>query len=262
MSVLSDVNFDVRAREFVAVVGPSGCGKSTLLNLLAGFERPSAGVLLHRGAPIDRPRSERGVVFQIPALYPWLSILENVMFGLKATGRANGAKQRAFAMLDEMGLKGFEGHRPYELSGGMQNRVALARTLVTEPEVLLMDEPFAALDALTRSGMQELLFQVWQRHAHGRGKSISDHPVREQQSFFDVMRVRDEQCRVDGRRCVFKSGYCWKEKCPQQSQARARQVQRTRSQVSPSIAGRPRAEIRFDGNGFRNPVETTNGEGS
>jgi NitT/TauT family transport system ATP-binding protein len=163
VSALHDVNFDVATREFVAVVGPSGCGKTTLLNLLAGFDQPSTGVLLHRGVPITRPRADRGVVFQTPALYPWFSVLENVMFGLKATGRGAGGERRALAILDEMSLRGFAEHRPYELSGGMQHRVSLARTLVTEPEVLLMDEPFAALDAQTRSEMQELLLRLWQR---------------------------------------------------------------------------------------------------
>jgi NitT/TauT family transport system ATP-binding protein len=164
VTVLAGVDFEVAEREFVAVMGPSGCGKSTLLNMMAGFQTPTSGELLYRGEPIARPGAERGLVFQSPALYPWMTVLENVLFGPKATGRRVGAHDRARQLLEEVGLEGFEHHRPYELSGGMQHRVALVRTLVNEPDVLLMDEPFAALDAQTRSEMQALLLAVWERH--------------------------------------------------------------------------------------------------
>jgi NitT/TauT family transport system ATP-binding protein len=161
---LQDISFQVDESEFVVVMGPSGCGKSTLLRLVAGFEKPSMGTIERGGRPVVGPGRDRGMVFQRPALYPWLSVIENVEFGLLATGRRDGARARARQMLEEVGLEGFGRHRPYELSGGMQHRAALARTLVNGPEVLLMDEPFAALDAQTRSEMQALLLDVWQRH--------------------------------------------------------------------------------------------------
>jgi NitT/TauT family transport system ATP-binding protein len=162
--VLERVSFEVGEREFVSVMGPSGCGKSTLLNVLAGFQRPTGGLALYRGVPTLEPGPERGFVFQSPALYPWMTVLGNVLFGPKATGRKAGAKERALELLTEVGLGGFEHHRTYELSGGMQHRVALARTLMNEPDVLLMDEPFAALDSQTRSVMQSLLLSLWERH--------------------------------------------------------------------------------------------------
>jgi NitT/TauT family transport system ATP-binding protein len=162
--VLDHVSFDVSRKEFVAVMGPSGCGKSTLLNVLAGFRKPTHGTAEHGDRLIEGPGPERGMVFQAPALYPWMTVLENVLFGPKATGRGHGATDRALQLLEEVGLGGFERHRPYELSGGMKHRAALARTLVNEPPVLLMDEPFAALDAQTRVEMQSLLLSMWERH--------------------------------------------------------------------------------------------------
>jgi NitT/TauT family transport system ATP-binding protein len=164
MWVLDDVTFSVRREEFVVVMGPSGCGKSTLLNLVAGFDVPTRGAVLRDGQGINGPGPDRGMVFQKAALYPWLNVLQNVEFGLKATRRGRGARERALTALEEVGLKDFGRYPPYELSGGMQHRAALARTLVNGPEVLLMDEPFAALDAQTRGDMQALLLQVWQRH--------------------------------------------------------------------------------------------------
>lgn len=164
MPVIESVTFTVGNGEFVAIMGPSGCGKSTLLNIIAGFEAPTRGDIEQGGRRITAPSRDRGMVFQKPALYPWLSVIRNVEFGLRATGRGDNSEERARQMLAEVGLAGFEDHRPYELSGGMQHRVALARTLVNEPGVLLMDEPFAALDAQSRSEMQALLLDIWQRH--------------------------------------------------------------------------------------------------
>ncbi len=163
-NVLQDVSFEIADGEFVAVMGPSGCGKSTLLNLVAGFDHPRSGQLRCFGAEITRPGADRGVVFQKPTLYPWLTVLDNVMFGLKARRAPGEHSTMARQMLMEVGLSGFESYKPYELSGGMQHRVALARTLVNEPRLLLMDEPFAALDAQTRSVMQELVLQIRERH--------------------------------------------------------------------------------------------------
>ncbi|HEX6446014.1 MAG TPA: ABC transporter ATP-binding protein [Streptosporangiales bacterium] len=162
--ILTDVRLEARPGEFLCVMGPSGCGKSTLLNIAAGFVAPDAGTATWQGRPIRAPGRDRGMVFQKPELYPWLDVWGNVMFGPKATGRGREAGARARELLAEVGLAGFEHYRPYELSGGMQHRVALARTLVNDPELLLMDEPFAALDAQTRQEMQALLLDVWQRH--------------------------------------------------------------------------------------------------
>jgi NitT/TauT family transport system ATP-binding protein len=164
ISVIESLSFSVDSGEFVAFMGPSGCGKSTLLNIVAGFETPTRGDVEQGGRKITGPSRDRGMVFQKPALYPWLSVVGNVQFGLRATGRGDNSEERARQILADVGLAGFENHRPYELSGGMQHRAALARTLVNEPEILLMDEPFAALDAQSRSEMQALLLNMWQRH--------------------------------------------------------------------------------------------------
>jgi NitT/TauT family transport system ATP-binding protein len=167
--ILQDINLDVNPGEFVSVMGSSGCGKTTLLNLIAGFMRPTSGEVECHGVPVRGPGPDRGVVFQTPALYPWMSVAENVMFGPKAQGLTSRSARRqkhaqARALLEEVGLAGHEDHKTYELSGGMRHRVAIARTLMNEPKLLLMDEPFAALDAETRADMHTLLMNVWQRH--------------------------------------------------------------------------------------------------
>lgn len=162
--VLDHVSFEVGTGEFVSLVGPSGCGKSTVLMMIAGFLAPNEGRISWSDRPINGPDAERGMVFQKPQLYPWLNVLDNVLFGPKALGREKEAQPIARELISEVGLDGFERHRPYELSGGMQHRVALARTLVNRPPLLLMDEPFAALDAQTREEMQALLLEIWQRH--------------------------------------------------------------------------------------------------
>jgi ABC-type nitrate/sulfonate/bicarbonate transport system ATPase subunit len=162
---LQDIDFSVVEREFVALLGPSGCGKSTLLNMVAGFDQPTRGAVKVAGTPIREPSPERGVVFQEPALFPWLSVMQNVVFGPKTRGeRAEAYRPRAAQILEQMGLKGFEDSYPAELSGGMRQRVGIARVLMLESRVMLMDEPFGALDAQTRSLMQELLLSVWERH--------------------------------------------------------------------------------------------------
>ncbi|MBS1843345.1 MAG: ABC transporter ATP-binding protein [Actinobacteria bacterium] len=162
--VLAGVSFEVGAREFVSLMGPSGCGKSTVLGMVAGFLSPEQGDVRWHGERVTAPDAARGVVFQKPHLYPWCEVYDNVMFGPRALGRERESRDLARDLIAEVGLEGFERHRPYELSGGMQHRVALARTLVNRPELLLMDEPFAALDAQTREEMQALLLEVWQRH--------------------------------------------------------------------------------------------------
>jgi len=158
------VSFSVADGEFMCLLGPSGCGKSTVLNLIAGFEKPTNGDLLLEGRPIGGPGPDRGVVFQEPLLFPWLTVLDNITFGPRMHGRpaaeyVTAAKQ----LIQRVGLKGFERHRPYELSGGMKQRAALARGWIGSPHVLLMDEPFAALDAQTRLMMQEQLVHLWEQ---------------------------------------------------------------------------------------------------
>lgn len=161
--VLDGVSFDVAEGEFVSVLGPSGCGKSTLLTMAAGFTRPDSGEVRVGGAPVTGPDPDRGVVFQQYAIFPWLSVRRNIAFGL--TLRANRRRKAEIAetverYVDLMGLQGFEDALPKTLSGGMRQRVAIARAYATDPGVLLMDEPFAALDAQTREQMQQLLHET------------------------------------------------------------------------------------------------------
>jgi len=162
---LRDIDFSIAHNEFAAILGPSGCGKSTLLNMVAGFDRPSAGQVRVNGASVEAPDPSRGVVFQEAALFPWYTVWDNVSFGPRTMGvPAAQYRPKVEAYLDQVGLRGFERHYPAELSGGMKQRVGIARVLVMEPEVLLMDEPFGSLDAQTRLVMQELLLSVWERH--------------------------------------------------------------------------------------------------
>ncbi len=159
---LQSLSFDTPPGEFVCLLGPSGCGKSTLLGALAGHVAPSAGRLLLDGEPITGPSPARGLVFQQHTLFPWLTVIDNVAYGLRMQGVGAAERQaRAEALLAQVGLRGFERHYPAQLSGGMQQRVEIARVLINEPRVLLMDEPFGALDALTRLRMQELLVSLW-----------------------------------------------------------------------------------------------------
>jgi NitT/TauT family transport system ATP-binding protein len=160
---LEDVSLTVNEGEFVALLGPSGCGKSTLLNLLAGFETPSEGTLLFDGKTVSRPGPDRGVVFQEAALFPWLSVWENVIFGPRVQGLPRADyEDRARKLLKTVGLEAFADALPVQLSGGMRQRVGIARVLTMNPRALLMDEPFGALDAQTRLSMQQLLLDVWQ----------------------------------------------------------------------------------------------------
>jgi NitT/TauT family transport system ATP-binding protein len=163
-SAIEDVSFRVEPGEFMVLVGPSGCGKSTLIDLLGGLTQPTSGQILLDGAPITGPGLNRGIVFQQYALFPWRTALENVEFGLEAKG-VSKAERRDIAKshLEMVGLSGFDGRFPHELSGGMKQRVAIARSLAYDPEVLLMDEPFAALDAQTRETLQLELLNIWER---------------------------------------------------------------------------------------------------
>ena len=161
---LEDVSLEVEPGEFVVLVGPSGCGKSTLIDLLGGLSAPTSGQILLDGVPITGPGLNRGIVFQQYALFPWRTALENVEFGLEAKRVPRGERRDiARSHLEMVGLTGFEDRFPHELSGGMKQRVAIARSLAYDPEVLLMDEPFAALDAQTREALQMELVDIWQK---------------------------------------------------------------------------------------------------
>jgi NitT/TauT family transport system ATP-binding protein len=161
---LEDVSLDVRTREFVALLGPSGCGKSTLLYLIGGFLPVETGTILIEGKPVGAPGPDRGIVFQHFALFPWKTVRANILYGLERMGLAREEREkRAQAFVDLVGLSGFEDSYPSQLSGGMKQRTAIARTLAFDPKILLMDEPFGALDAQTRSLMQAELSSIWQR---------------------------------------------------------------------------------------------------
>ena len=162
LQVLDEVTFGIRDREFVSIVGPSGCGKTTLLHCLAGLQQASQGRILCDGENVASGSRKLAMVFQAPTLLPWRNVADNVAYGLSLQGRDNpAARQRVNALIALVGLHGFEQNYPHELSGGMQQRVNLARALAVEPEILLMDEPFAALDAQTREGMQSELLRIW-----------------------------------------------------------------------------------------------------
>ena len=162
IDALRDVSFSIDKGQFVSIVGASGCGKTTLLRIVDGLTRPTRGEIIIDGRPITRPGPDRGFVFQQDALFPWRTVLDNVIFGLEVQGtRKSEARARADRLIDLVGLSGFEHHFPHELSGGMRQRANLARALTIDPDVLLMDEPFAALDAQTREIMQSELLRIW-----------------------------------------------------------------------------------------------------
>lgn len=209
-AALDDLSLEIRAGEFLAVTGPSGCGKSTLLNIIAGLEIPDNGQVLADGKPVTGPGRERMMMFQESALFPWLDVIDNVMFGLKLKPNLTRKERREVAKyyLHLVGLEKFMGASIHELSGGMKQRVALARALAPNPRVLLMDEPFAALDALTREQLYGDIQRIWQerkktiifvthnvREAACLGDRVvlfSPHPGRIQEKFeIDLPRPRD-----------------------------------------------------------------------
>lgn len=163
-TVFDGVSLDIHRREFITVIGPSGCGKSTFIRIIAGLDECSGGVALLDGKDIGEPGPDRGMVFQGYTLFPWLTVKRNVMFGLEMRGKGKfTAESEARQWLDMVGLSKFEDSYPHELSGGMKQRVAIARALANEPRILIMDEPFGALDAQTRAQMQSYLLQIWRK---------------------------------------------------------------------------------------------------
>jgi NitT/TauT family transport system ATP-binding protein len=180
MRVLDGVSLDIRQGEFVSIIGPSGCGKTTLMNILGGFVQPTSGRVLLDGQPVKGPGPDRGVIFQEYGVFPWLTVRQNIAFGLKLASN-KVPKSEHSAIIDRymglMGLKDFADHFPKHLSGGMRQRLAIARAYAVRPEFLLMDEPFGALDAQTRSAMQDLLLQVLQ--TEGKTVLLITHSVEE-----------------------------------------------------------------------------------
>jgi NitT/TauT family transport system ATP-binding protein len=169
VAALADVSLQAQRNEFVCLVGPSGCGKSTLLRLVAGLVAPTAGAVSIGGTAVTEPRADTGIVFQAPTLLPWATVLDNVLFPLDMMGKLDAAgRGRARDLLALVGLAGFEGKYPRELSGGMQQRAGICRALVHDPDILLMDEPFGALDALTREELTIEVMRIW----HERPKTI------------------------------------------------------------------------------------------
>ena len=169
VEALKDVSLNLRKGELLSVLGPSGCGKSTLLNIIAGFLAPTSGQVIHNDKPVHEPGAERGMVFQQGALFEWMNVRKNIAFGPNMKGApAAQTSQHVDELLETVGLHGFAEKSVYELSGGMQQRVALARCLANDPDVILMDEPLGALDALTREKMQSLILKLWKE----TGKTI------------------------------------------------------------------------------------------
>lgn len=158
---LNEVDLTLHSGEFVSLVGPSGCGKSTILRLIAGLIVPTTGTVSVDGKPITKPSPERGMVFQKPTLFPWLTVEKNIAFSLRMQGKLKGNEDRVHRMLDVIGLDAFKDDYPDQLSGGMAQRVALVRSLINEPDILLLDEPLGALDAFTRMNMQDEILKIW-----------------------------------------------------------------------------------------------------
>jgi NitT/TauT family transport system ATP-binding protein len=180
LNVVEDVSYDINDGDFIAVIGPSGCGKTTMMSMLAGFQKPTTGNVLFDGRPVAGPGPERGVIFQEYGVFPWLTVKQNIAFGLTLSANRVAAGERDAICdhyLDLMGLTDFAGSYPKHLSGGMRQRLAIARAYAVKPQFLLMDEPFGALDAQTRSNMQNLLLKVLE--TEGKTVMLITHSVEE-----------------------------------------------------------------------------------
>lgn len=192
VEAINHASFTVPKGEFVAILGPSGCGKSTLLMMCAGLEAATSGSIRIAGRPMTGPRTSIGVMFQDSTLLPWKSVLENILFPIRILRRpARDYRDRARALIEQVGLVGFENKRPHELSGGMRQRVAICRALIYDPDILLMDEPFSALDAITRDEMNDALLDIWQRYTK-TGLFVT-HSIREAVLLADRVLVMDRR---------------------------------------------------------------------
>ncbi|MEN9249450.1 MAG: ABC transporter ATP-binding protein [Gloeomargarita sp. GXS_bins_116] len=197
---LSDINLDIKPNTFVSIIGPSGCGKSTLLNIIAGLVRPTGGQLFLNGQPITGPGPDRGVVFQNYSLLPWMTVLENILFAIETVFPKMTRSQclsRAYEYIELVGLRGAERKHPHELSGGMKQRVSLARALAIDPQILLMDEPFGALDALTRGYLQDEVERIWEQKR--KTVVLITHSIEEALLLSDriIMMTRGPAARID-----------------------------------------------------------------
>jgi NitT/TauT family transport system ATP-binding protein len=178
LEAVRDASLHVGRGEFVAILGPSGCGKSTLMLMCAGLEKPSRGEIAIDGVVLRAPRARTGIMFQDPTLLPWLTVLDNVLIPITIARQPRATwRERAFELLSLVGLDGFEKKKPHELSGGMRQRVAICRALIHDTDILLMDEPFSALDAITRDDMGDLLLDIWQHYA--KSALFITHSIRE-----------------------------------------------------------------------------------
>jgi NitT/TauT family transport system ATP-binding protein/sulfonate transport system ATP-binding protein len=196
VTALSSMDLEVEAGEFISFVGPSGCGKSTLLRLIAGLDTATEGTIELDGEPISGTHYERGMVFQDPTLFPWLNVYKNISSGLKARNILKESKGTVERFIDMVGLNGFENSYPHQLSGGMAQRVSLARSLANNPKVLLLDEPFGALDAFTRMMMQDELIRIW--HERGTTMMLVTHDVDEAIFLSDrIVVMRPRPSRVE-----------------------------------------------------------------
>lgn len=198
-TVLEDINLEIAPNTFVSIIGPSGCGKSTLLNIMAGLSAPTTGTVAIDGIPINGPGPDRGVVFQNYALMPWMTVLENIRFAVATVNpKLPVCRQRAIAQdyVELVGLRGTEHRHPHELSGGMKQRVGIARALAIDPQILLMDEPFGALDALTRGFLQDEVERIWEQHR--KTVILITHSIEEALLLSDqiIMMTRGPEARI------------------------------------------------------------------
>ncbi len=230
---LEPATIAVATNDFITILGPSGCGKSTLLRIVAGLDRPTAGRVLLDGRQVTGPGSDRGMVFQSYTLFPWLTVAENIAFGPRERGVGDAEIRRLVdSYIDKVGLRGFERHWPKQLSGGMQQRTAIARALANNPEILLLDEPFGALDNQTRALMQELLLGIWERER--KTVLFVTHDIEEAifiASRVIVMSARPGRIKADIRVDLPHPRHYTMKTTPEFSQLKARLTEEIRSEA-------------------------------
>ncbi len=246
---LKDVELEIQPSELVTVVGPSGCGKTTLLNIIAGFIKPTEGQILVNGRPVNKPGKDRGVVFQELAILPWRTVYRNIAHGLEIQKVAKEEIERRVRRLTELtGLEGFENHYPHQLSGGMKQRVAVARTWAADPEIILMDEPFAAVDAMTRQTLQEELLSLTVRT--GKTVFFITHSVEEAVFLGDrviALSARPGRVKADITVPVSRANRSWREMSKNDA------LQECVEDVLELVRGEATASDRSGGGGFRRP---------